>query len=59
MDMILCSFETYDKIAVKLKFIKNKINITCYLSSLPSEIAIKFGYQAHLSVSSIFQPFCH
>ena len=46
----LWSLKTYDKIVVRLKTIKDKIDIIYYLSSLPSSLAIEPNHQAHWSM---------
>ena len=39
--MILWNLKTYNKIIVKLKIIKYKIDIACYLFFLPLNLAIE------------------
>lgn len=47
MGIILWSLKTYGGIIIRLKAIKYKLDIACYLPSLPSGQAIKPSRQAH------------
>ena len=47
----------YNEIVVRLKTIKYKIDITCYLSFLLLDLAIKPSHQAYIFVSTISKSF--
>ena len=57
--MILSSLKMYGRIVVKLKSIKYKIDITCYLSFLFSDLAIMASYQDYWFVPTITECSCY
>ena len=57
MDITLWSLKITHEILVRLKAIKYKIDISYYLSSLLSGLAIKPSHQANWFISSIYKSF--
>ena len=49
----------YGEIVIRLKAIKYKLDIACYLSFLPSGLAIEHSHKAYRFISIISKLFCH